>query len=174
MFHECIGLQWQSICLLTTLLCKHAGSSELDIVFLMDKSGSMEQTNFDIEKRFVVDLIELFPVFLGKIRIAIVSYSMNIILEFNFKEYLNKKCAQNGIQNICMHPCGKPRCQICQFVSHSSIFHDSDTKDTYHTNYSFHCNSSSVVYRSSFKKCNNFYIGSTINAFRKTFKTVAD
>ena len=140
------------------------------IVFLMDKSGSIGQTNFDIEKRFVVDLIEFFPVFLAKTRIAIVLYSTNIILEFNFKKYLNKKCTQNGIQNICMHPCGKPRCQISQFVSRSSIFHYSDGKDTYHTNYSFHCNSSSVVYLLSFKKCNKCYIGSTVTSFRKTFK----
>lgn len=66
----------------------------------MDKSGSIGRSNFDLEKRFVAELLDFFPIFPAKTRIAVVSYSTNFKLEFNFKEYINKQCVQKAIKNI--------------------------------------------------------------------------
>jgi hypothetical protein len=66
----------------------------------MDKSGSIGLGNFNLEKQFVANLIEYFPIFPSKTRVAIVTYSTFVKLEFNFNNYINKECLRKGIQDI--------------------------------------------------------------------------
>jgi hypothetical protein len=66
----------------------------------MDKSGSIGSSNFVLEKKFVENLIEYFPIFSTKTRVAVVTYSTNVKLEFNFNKYINKECLRKGIQGI--------------------------------------------------------------------------
>ncbi len=72
---------------------------KLDLVFVMDKSGSIGITNFKLEKVFVENLIEYFDIFPTKTRVAIVTYSTSVRLEFNFNKYINKECLRKGIKN---------------------------------------------------------------------------
>jgi hypothetical protein len=66
----------------------------------MDKSGSIGYRNFNLEKQFVASLIEYFPVFPAKTRVAIVTYSTLVKLEFNFNKHINKECLRKAIQGI--------------------------------------------------------------------------
>ena len=66
----------------------------------MDKSGSIGSSNFVLEKKFVKNLIEYFPIFPTKTRVAVVTYSTTVKLEFNFNKYINKECLRKGIQGI--------------------------------------------------------------------------
>ena len=66
----------------------------------MDNSGSIGSSNFVLEKKFVENLIEYFPMFPSKTRVAVVTYSTNVKLEFNFNKYVNKECLRKGIEEI--------------------------------------------------------------------------
>ena len=66
----------------------------------MDKSGSIGTSNFNLEKQFVANLIEYFPIFPAKTRVAIVTYSTSVKLEFNFNKYINKECLRKAIPKI--------------------------------------------------------------------------
>ncbi len=66
----------------------------------MDKSGSVGRRHFNLEKQFVANLIEYFPIFPAKTRVAIVTYSTRVKLELNFKKYINKECLRTAIQRI--------------------------------------------------------------------------
>ena len=71
--------------------------SKVDVVFVMDRSGSILERNYNLEKQFVANLIEYFPIFPAKTRVAVVSYSTHVTLEFNFNEHINKECLRKGI-----------------------------------------------------------------------------
>ena len=59
-----------------------------------------------------------------------------------------------------MRKCGKPRCQICNYVEEVEKFvYD---KYTYWINYSFHCDSEGVIYVLRCISCSKIYVGSTI------------
>ncbi|CAB3984903.1 tyrosinase-like isoform X2 [Paramuricea clavata] len=75
-------------------------SYKIDMVFVMDRSGSIGRRNFNLEKQFVANLIEYFPIFPARTRVAIVTYSTLVKLEFNFNKYINKECLRKGIQDI--------------------------------------------------------------------------
>ena len=77
-----------------------AAQPKLDLVFVMDRSGSVGSKNFKLEKTFVESLIEYFDIFPTKNRVAVVTYASSRKLEFNFNKYINKDCLRNGIQNI--------------------------------------------------------------------------
>ncbi|XP_028405797.1 uncharacterized protein LOC114528378 [Dendronephthya gigantea] len=73
---------------------------KIDVVFVIDKSGSIGRKNFEFVKNFVKMFIEYFPVFPSKTRVAIVSYSTYRRLEFNFNENRNRKCLRGGIKKM--------------------------------------------------------------------------
>ncbi len=66
----------------------------------MDKSGSIGHHDFRLEKKFVENLVEYFDIFPARTRVAIVTYSTYVNLEFNFNKYINKECLRKGIQDI--------------------------------------------------------------------------
>jgi hypothetical protein len=70
------------------------------MVFVMDKSGSIGSRNFNLEKEFVENLIEYFDIFPARTRVAIVTYSSLVKLEFDFNKYINKECLRKGIRNL--------------------------------------------------------------------------
>ena len=70
------------------------------MVFVLDKSGSVGANNFNIAKKFVENVIEYFDIFPARTRVAIVSYSTFLKLEFNFNNHINKKCLRNAILKI--------------------------------------------------------------------------
>ena len=78
----------------------YIASPKIDMVFVMDRSGSIRAHNFVLEKKFVERLIEYFAIFPAKTRVAIVTYSTTVKLEFNFNKHINKECLRKGIQGI--------------------------------------------------------------------------
>ena len=72
----------------------------LDLVFVMDKSGSIGSANFKLEKKFIANLIEYFDIFPTKTRVAVVTYSTLVKEEFDFNKHINKDCLRKGIQDI--------------------------------------------------------------------------
>jgi hypothetical protein len=75
-------------------------SPKIDMVLVMDKSGSIGSSNFNMEKQFVENLIEYFPIFPTQTRVAIVTYSTLVKLEFNFNKHINKACLGKAIRGI--------------------------------------------------------------------------
>ena len=66
-----------------------------------------------------------------------------------------------------MRKCGKPRCQICNYVEEVEKFvYD---KYTHWINYSFDCDSEVVIYVVRCISCSKIYVGSTTTSFRKRF-----
>ena len=66
----------------------------------MDKARSIGAGNFNLVKKFVSKLIEYFSIYPAKTRVAIVTYSPLVQLEFNFNKHINKACLRKGIQEI--------------------------------------------------------------------------
>ena len=99
--YHIISAKTNSTCKVRTVyLFYFVGSSKLDMVFVMDKSGSIGAHDFNLEKKFVEDLIEYFSVFPSKTRVAVVTYSTFVKMEFDFNKNINKECVRKGIQAI--------------------------------------------------------------------------
>jgi hypothetical protein len=73
---------------------------KLDIVFVVDKSGSIGENNFWVYKEFLEMFTEYFPVYPSKTRVAIVSFSTYVRLEFDYSEFKNKECLKRGIKQM--------------------------------------------------------------------------
>lgn len=71
-----------------------------DIVFVVDKSGSIGKKNFDYVKNFLGMFTEYLSVFPAKTRVAIVSFSTYVRLEFDFNEHKNKECLRREIKKM--------------------------------------------------------------------------
>ena len=71
-----------------------------DIVFVVDKSGSIGRKHFEFVKSFVEMAIEYFPIFPAKTRVAVVSFSTYVRLEFDFKTFKNRECLRQGIRKM--------------------------------------------------------------------------
>ena len=63
--------------------------SKIDLVIALDKSGSVGSQNFEIMKNFVKEIISHFVVSYSAARVAIVTWSTQVTLEFYFKKYIN-------------------------------------------------------------------------------------
>ncbi len=74
--------------------------SKVDLVILTDKYSRRGSRNFYRQKRYIRELVEYLPVFPARIRIAAVSISSHVKLEFGFKNFINKECTAKGIQKI--------------------------------------------------------------------------
>ena len=66
--------------------------------------------------------------------------------------------------------CSSRRCEVCKYMDESSHFKSSQDDRRYSINYNLNCNSSSVVYLMTCKKCVLQYVGSTVTKFRLRFK----
>lgn len=73
---------------------------QVDIVFVMDNSGSIGNNNFEIEKKFVSSLVENYGVPPPKTRVAVVSYSSHVKLEFNFHQCQSKNAFRQEVAKI--------------------------------------------------------------------------
>jgi len=74
--------------------------SRIDLVIALDESGSVGSKNFEIMKRFVEDITSHFVVSYSTTRVAIVTWSTQTTLEFDFNEYINNEGVNKGIDAI--------------------------------------------------------------------------
>ena len=74
--------------------------SKMDLVIAMDESGSVGSQNFEIMKQFVKDITSHFVVSYSTTRVAVVTWSTQTTLQFDFNEYINNEGVKKGIDVI--------------------------------------------------------------------------
>ena len=75
-------------------------SAYADILFLIDRSGSIRHERFDEVKEFLVDIIDDLEVWNDKIRVAAISFSDDATLEFDFNDYRTKQDVEEALRTI--------------------------------------------------------------------------
>ena len=73
---------------------------KIDLVIALDESSSVGQHNFEIMKSFIEDLTSHFVVSYSATRVAIVTWSTQTTLQFDFNEYINHEGVKKGIAKI--------------------------------------------------------------------------
>ncbi|KAJ8307949.1 hypothetical protein KUTeg_014498 [Tegillarca granosa] len=71
-----------------------------DIVFVMDSSGSIGSQNFYLQKNFLVKFAEVFHIGPNDVQVSVVSFSTQVVPEFNLNTYQNVSQLVNAIKNI--------------------------------------------------------------------------
>ena len=61
-----------------------------DLVFVVDSSGSIQETRFYMVLEFISNITEHMEVRQGRVRVALVTYSDEATLQFNLNAYENK------------------------------------------------------------------------------------
>ncbi|XP_065656896.1 cadherin-related tumor suppressor isoform X2 [Hydra vulgaris] len=74
--------------------------TKLDLSIIVDTSGSIGIVNFNKVKTFLTNLIDFFNVGLDETRIALVSYSFRVFVEFRLNEKQDKPAIKEAISKI--------------------------------------------------------------------------
>ncbi|XP_064631744.1 uncharacterized protein LOC135490027 [Lineus longissimus] len=77
-----------------------AGSEPLDVVFVLDASGSVTSGNFEKVKAFTADIVSRFDIASTQIRVGVMTYSTSNVLQFNLQDYFDKAKMINAINAI--------------------------------------------------------------------------
>jgi len=73
---------------------------QIDLVIALDESGSVGLSNFNIMKTFIKDIVSHFVVSYSATKVALVTWSTSVTLEFDFNEYINNDGVKNGIDGV--------------------------------------------------------------------------
>ncbi|XP_065067352.1 uncharacterized protein LOC135692930 [Rhopilema esculentum] len=80
---------------------KHFSSlKKVDLLFVLDRSGSIGQNNFKYALDFIASLVKHFSISPSTTRVALISYATTVKVEFNFKEHLNKECLLKALKDV--------------------------------------------------------------------------
>ena len=71
-----------------------------DIVFLLDKSGSVGQSNFNKMLEFVKDVSSDFDIGPNDVQIGVDTFSTSFNAEFTLGRFVNKNCVSNAVDHI--------------------------------------------------------------------------
>jgi len=71
-----------------------------DIVFVMDESGSIGTTNFDLMKDFLSRLVSRLDIDSGNTRVGLVTFSTNVRITINLNAHSTVRSFQSAIQSI--------------------------------------------------------------------------
>ena len=77
-----------------------ACQTSMDLVFLLDKSGSVGKTNFTMVKDFVKCLIDFFEIGFYGTHVSVVTYDTDTTIEFNLVKYFTKHELRNAVDDI--------------------------------------------------------------------------
>ncbi|CAF0713246.1 unnamed protein product [Brachionus calyciflorus] len=80
--------------------CVENYSTNIDLVIVMDNSGSIGPTYFQIEKDFVISLIQNFEIGLNKSRVAVIHFSDTAKIVTSFNQTSNSLDLINKVQSI--------------------------------------------------------------------------
>lgn len=72
----------------------------VDLIFILDASGSIEFDNFQKMRLFVMDFVEEINVESGDARIGLILFSDNVRLEFHLNQYTNRLDIIEYIQSV--------------------------------------------------------------------------
>ena len=67
-------------------MCK----DKLDLVFILDSSGSVSSTDFDLMLKFAADVADVMNVSPDATRVADIVYSSSVRVHFDFDDYTTK------------------------------------------------------------------------------------
>lgn len=81
------------------LMCGKQGA---DIVFVLDSSFSIWRVHFQEQLRFVVNVVDQFPVGKnqGDFHIAVITYSENVTVQFHLKDFIDKEQLKRAVMRI--------------------------------------------------------------------------
>jgi len=80
--------------------CNRRCSGELDVLFIIDKSGSIRHERFMDVKDMIASTVSQFEVYRDKVRIAAVSFSDAAQLEFSLNTYTSAQDIMQGIKRV--------------------------------------------------------------------------
>ena len=66
----------------------------------MDSSGSIKENHFATARTFIGSIVQNFDVGRDRIRVGLVQYGRNSIVEFLLNEYDETKSLQDAIENV--------------------------------------------------------------------------
>ena len=97
--------QWPPQCICSNCVTAPASTTSYcskiaDIAFVIDSSSSIWPKYFDIQIRFIHDILDLFDLSPGKTRVAAVSFSNITHHEFNFNQYKTKADVLGAIDKV--------------------------------------------------------------------------
>ena len=78
------------------VICKNI----LDIIFVLDESGSVGLTNFDLMKSFLSRLVAAFDIDRGNTRVGLVAYSDDIGESFNLSDHSTVSSVQSAVTSL--------------------------------------------------------------------------
>lgn len=84
----------------TTPMPKADCEAQADIVFLLDASGSVGDSNFAKVKTFVHDMMNSFNIGPTAVQVGVDTFQTNVKSEFNMNTYDNRQDVQNAINGI--------------------------------------------------------------------------
>lgn len=81
------------------LVCGKQGA---DIVFVLDSSFSIWQRHFQKQLKFVVNVIDQFPIGKnqGDFHVAVITYSENVTVELHLKDFVDKENLKKAVMRI--------------------------------------------------------------------------
>ena len=71
-----------------------------DIIFVVDESGSIGATNFDLMKNFLSRLVSRLGIESGNTRVGLITYSSDIGSGFNLSDYQTIASVQSAILSL--------------------------------------------------------------------------
>ena len=74
--------------------------ANLDLLFLLDESGSVTHTNHELALQFMESVVSFYDISTNGTRVAMVSFSSGANVEFNFDDYSTLQELQRAIRGI--------------------------------------------------------------------------
>ncbi|XP_046344710.2 collagen alpha-1(XII) chain-like [Haliotis rufescens] len=72
----------------------------MDLVFLLDSSGSVGRANFDRLKKLIIEVVKDTSIDDGKVRVGVVTFSSSSHVEFYLNSYNSRNDIESAIKNI--------------------------------------------------------------------------
>ena len=73
---------------------------EIDVIFVVDSSGSIDKADFELAKDFVKDVVSLLDISPSTIRVGYVNFASSTVVEFDLTTYNNKNDVLNAISAV--------------------------------------------------------------------------
>jgi len=88
----------------------------VDSVFVLDESGSIGSTNFDLAKSFLAQLVGRLDIDSGQTRVGLVTYSTGVGSSFNLNTYSTVSSVQAAILSLTYSGGGTDTAEALAFV----------------------------------------------------------
>lgn len=80
-------------------LCFTVCQTDIDLIFLVDESGSVGSANYQLAVQFMQSVVNFFDVEEDRTRVAMISFSTNASINFFFNSYLSNQAVNQAIGN---------------------------------------------------------------------------